>query len=97
MVEDFILQYFQSQRLAFSLSDELSCSGDLSLSHLQDDKKPDYYYIQQKPISSHASTALSTSKPVPAGNSTFSFHTPFFRSTIQELYTFVAPHISPHA
>ena len=97
MVEDFILQYSQSQRLAFSLSDELSRSGDVSLSYLQDDKKPDYFYIQQKPASSHSSAAVTTNKPIPAGNGTFSFHTPFFRSTIQELYTFVAPHFRPHA
>lgn len=90
MVEDFILQYSQAQRLAFSLSDQLSSSGDLSLSHLQEDKKPEYFYIQQKPAASH-SAALATNKPIPAGNGSFSFHTPFFRSTIQELYTFVDP------
>lgn len=53
-MEDFILQYSQAQRLAFSLSDQLSSSGDLSLSHLQEDKKPEYFYIQQKPAASHS-------------------------------------------
>lgn len=91
MVESFILQYSKSQRIPNPIVDEVLLS-----SSKESDTKQEYFYIRQKPLSS-ASSALAPFKTIPAGGSTFTFHTPFFRSIMQELYTFVVPRIRPHA